>query len=76
MIRDPDKLQRELDDAQADLQRHVGELKHLVARKLERPRHAIAIAKRPFAWLHVHAVVATLGALVIGAAIGLFARER
>jgi|HubBroStandDraft_6_1064221.scaffolds.fasta_scaffold138509_1 hypothetical protein len=83
MIRDPDQLQHDLDVAQADLQRHVGELKHLVERKLEGPkhvidetRHAIAVVKKPFAWLDTHAVLATIAALVVGGLVALRGRRR
>lgn len=72
MTRDPGEVQRELDAAQADLERHIGELKHLVEDKLEGPRHAIAAVKKPFAWLDAHVVLAMLGALGLGAAIGLW----
>jgi hypothetical protein len=81
-MRDPKELQTELDAAQADLQLHLGQLKHLVQEKLERPkhvveevRHAVEIAQKPFAWLHDHALLALLGALVAGAATGLLVHE-
>jgi hypothetical protein len=83
MIRDPDQLQRELDAAQADLERHVGELKHLIQQKLEGPkhvidetRHAIAVVNKPFAWLATHAIVAAIGALVLGAAVSALRGRR
>jgi hypothetical protein len=75
VTRDPAEVQRELDAAQYDLERHIGELRHFVEDKLERPRHAIAMAKKPFAWLDAHAVLASFGALALGAAIG-FLRSR
>jgi hypothetical protein len=77
-MRDPKELQVELDAAQADLQTHLTQLKHLVEEKLERPkhiveevRHAVEVAKKPFAWLHDHALIVAAGALVAGAATGL-----
>ncbi len=76
MTREPDQLQHELDAAQADLQRHVAELKHLVEQKLEAPKHALAVVKKSFAWLAAHAIAATLGAFVLGAAARLFAEHR
>jgi hypothetical protein len=76
-MRDPKELQIELDAAQADLQVHLGQLKHLVEDKLERPRHiveevrhAVEVAQKPFAWLHEHALIVTAGALFAGAATG------
>jgi hypothetical protein len=70
--RDPERVQHELDAAQDDLERHIGELKHLIEDKLERPRHAIEAVRRPFAWLDAHAIVATFGSLGLGAVIGLW----
>jgi hypothetical protein len=77
-MRDPKELQQELDAAQADLQVHLGQLKHLVEEKLERPReiveevkHVVEVARKPFAWVHDHALVVMIGALVAGAGTGL-----
>jgi hypothetical protein len=76
-MRDPKELQIELDAAQADLQTHLAELKHLVEDKLERPkhiveevRHAVEVVQKPFAWLHEHALIVAVGALFAGAATG------
>ena len=80
-MRDPKELQIELDAAQADLQMHLGQLKHLVEEKLERPKHvieevkhAVEVAKKPFAWLHEHALIVAVGALFAGAGTGLLVR--
>jgi hypothetical protein len=71
-------LQVELDAAQADLQTHLSQLKQLVEDKLERPKHVVEevkhvveVAQKPFAWLHDHAVLVAVGALVAGAATGV-----
>ncbi|HEX4453877.1 MAG TPA: hypothetical protein VH143_23595 [Kofleriaceae bacterium] len=77
-MRDPKDLQDELDTAQANLQTHLSQLKHLVEDKLERPKHVVEevehvveVAKKPFAWLHDHALIVAVGALFAGAATGL-----
>ncbi|HEY1551667.1 MAG TPA: hypothetical protein VGG28_27760 [Kofleriaceae bacterium] len=77
-MRDPKQLQVELDAAQADLQTHLSQLKQLVEDKLERPKHVVEevkhvveVAQKPFAWLHDHAVLVAVGALVAGAATGV-----
>jgi preprotein translocase subunit Sss1 len=77
-MRDPKQLQIELDAAQADLQSHLAQLKHLVEDKLERPKHVIEevkhvveVAQKPFAWLHEHALIVAVGALFAGAATGV-----
>jgi hypothetical protein len=81
-MRDPKELQTELDAAQADLKTHLSELRHFVEDKLERPvhivhevQHAVEVAKKPFAWIHDHAVIVAVGALFAGAATALLAHE-
>ena len=75
MTRDPGVVQVELDQAQVDLERHIGELKHLIEDKLDKPRHVIEAARKPFRWLDAHAMLATVGALALGALVG-FIRSR
>jgi hypothetical protein len=72
MNRDPAIVQLELDQAQVNLERHIGELKHRIDDKLDKPRHVIEAARKPFHWLDAHAVLATFGALALGALVGLY----
>jgi hypothetical protein len=44
-MRDPREVQNELDAAQADLERHVGDLKEIVQAKLETPRKIARVAR-------------------------------
>ncbi|HEY3802384.1 MAG TPA: hypothetical protein VGL61_07240 [Kofleriaceae bacterium] len=75
-MRDPNEIRRDLDQARGDLEHHVEELEHVIEGELEKPkhmleeaRHVVATAKKPLEWLEHHAVIATMGALVLGAAI-------
>ena len=75
-MRDPNEVRRDLDKARGDLTHHVEELKEVVEGELEKPKqviektkHVVEDAKKPFAWLDRHAVIATMSALVLGAAV-------
>jgi hypothetical protein len=70
-MRDPKELQTELDAAQADLEQHIGELKHLVEDKLETPIKVVEAAKKPIAFAIKHPLVVCAGAFAIGAAFGV-----
>jgi hypothetical protein len=69
-MRDPKELQTELDGAQADLEQHIGELKHLVEDKLETPIKVVEAAKKPIAFVIRHPLVVCAGALAVGIAFG------
>ncbi len=56
-MRDTKEIQAELDAAQADLQKTVSDLKHLVEHKLETPKHVIEVVEKPISFVKEHAVL-------------------
>ncbi len=73
-MRDTKTVQADLDAAQADLQKSVAELKHIIEDKLETPKHIIEVVERPVSFVKEHAVligvVVTFGlGILVGRAV-------
>jgi hypothetical protein len=73
-MRDPIEVQHELDEAQADLEDKVGQLKQLIDHKLDTPRHIIEAVEKPLAFVRAHAAV--IAAAVVGFGVIVFAIRR
>ncbi len=56
-MRDTKEIQADLDAAQADLQKSVAELKHIIEGKLETPKHIIEVVERPVSFVKDHALL-------------------
>jgi len=72
-MRDPIEVQRELDEAQADLEDKVGQLKQLIDHKLEGPKHILEVVEKPLSFIRAHAAVVVIA---VGLGIFLFALHR
>jgi hypothetical protein len=70
---DTKDIQAKLDAAQDDLEKHVGELKHVIEDKLETPKHVIEVVEVPISFIRKHAVVLGVAAVF---AIGLYLGRR
>jgi len=73
-MRDPIEVQRELDEAQADLEDKVGQLKQLIDHKLETPKHIIEAVEKPISFIRAHATM--VAAALLGFGVILFAIRR
>lgn len=70
-MRDTKDIQAELDHAQADLERNIAELKHVIEDKLEGPRHVIEVVERPVSFVRAHALLIGIGVcLALGLLMG------
>jgi hypothetical protein len=56
-MRDAKMIQADLDAAQADLEKSVNELKHIIEHKLEGPKHIIEVVEKPVSFVKEHAVL-------------------
>lgn len=73
-MRDPIEVQRELDEAQADLEDKVGQLKKLIDHKLDTPRHILEAVEKPISFVRAHA--AMIAAALLGFGVIVFAIRR
>lgn len=62
-MRDPKDIQADLDQAQANLEHDISELKHLIEDKLEGPKHVIEVVEKPVWFVRDHALL--LGMCVV-----------
>ena len=69
-MRDDKVIQGEIDAAQADLEKHVEQLKDVVTDKLETPVAVIDAGKSILSVIQDHALLATASAFVLGLALG------
>jgi hypothetical protein len=72
-MRDPKQIQAELDAAQDDLEKSIGELKHVIEDKLETPKHVIEVVEVPLSFVREHAALIGIAATF---AIGLWLGRR
>jgi hypothetical protein len=56
-MQDTKMIQANLDAAQADLEKSVAELKHIIEEKLEGPKHVIEVVEKPVLFVKDHALL-------------------
>ncbi|MEO8843652.1 MAG: hypothetical protein ABI591_21305 [Kofleriaceae bacterium] len=69
-------IQAKLDAAQDDLEKTIGELKHVIGDKLETPKRVIEVVEVPLTFIRKHALVlGVVAVFAIGLLVGRAIRD-